>query len=467
MLHTARVVWTLGPFVLSFLRDQRRWLWWGAPLERTPAFHARRARGLVAAITRLGPTFVKLAQVFAARADLIEEPYLGALGTLVDAVAPVPWPAIQRELEAAYGAGPQGPFESIDERPLAAASLGQVHRARWQGREVVVKVLRPGIEQVVARDVAAARAITGWAARRWPVAHVQGLAAMVEEFAERVSEELDFRQEAAYAAEVRANFATTDDVVVPEVMPGLATRRTLVLEYVAGTRVDRLDPATVDARRLATAVLTTYSQMMLVDGLFHADPHPGNLLVDGEGRLVLLDFGMMVRVPQAMRLTLVKTVFASVRRNVRDVAAGFTALGLAAPGADPREIERLAGVMITMADTVSTTRDRLETILTDRIMATLHDFPVLLPRELVYFARTAALIEGLGTRYDPYFNAIAVGTPIVLRMRTRILRSLGDDAMPSVEEVAAIAGWATGLAVTRARGVVRGVRAAAEALLGR
>nr|MCU0623569.1 AarF/UbiB family protein [Gemmatimonadaceae bacterium] len=225
MWHTLRVVRTLGPFVLSFLRDQRRWLWWGAPLERTPAFHDRRARRLVAAITALGPTFVKLAQVFAARADLIEEPYLGQLGTLVDAVAPVPWPAISRELEAAYGAGPDGPFTAIDHTPLAAASLGQVHRAQWQGRDVVVKVLRPGIEAVVARDVASARAITRWAARQWPVPHVQGLAAMVDEFAERVAEELDFRQEAAYATEVRTNFAGEADVVIPEVMASLTRQR--------------------------------------------------------------------------------------------------------------------------------------------------------------------------------------------------------------------------------------------------
>jgi predicted unusual protein kinase regulating ubiquinone biosynthesis (AarF/ABC1/UbiB family) len=465
MWHTLRVILALGPFVVSFLRDQRRSLWWGAPADRTAAFHARRARALVAAITRLGPTFVKLAQVFAARADLIAEPYLSELGTLVDAVAPVPWPAISRELVAAYDAGPRGPFDEISETPLAAASLGQVHRARWQGRDVVVKVLRPGIEDVVARDVQAARIITAWAARRWPLAHVQGLAAMVEEFAERVAEELDFRQEAVYATEVRTNFQNEADVLIPEVIQSLVRQRVLVLEFMAGTRVDRLDPASVDAQRLARAVMTTYVQMMLVDGLFHADPHPGNLLVDPSGRLVLLDFGMMVRVPASMRLTLVRCVFAAVRRSVSDVAAGFHALGLVAPGADPAEITRLADVMITMADTVSTTRDRLETILTDRIMTTLHDFPVILPRELVYFARTAALIEGLGTRYDPTFNAIAAGTPLVLRMRTRILRSLGDDAAPNIEELAAIAGWAAGSAVQRMRGAWRGVRAATHALL--
>ena len=178
-MHTLRVVLALGPFVLSLLRDQRRWIAWGAPLARTPGFHARRAERLVSRITALGPTFVKLAQVFAARADLIPEPYLSKLGTLVDRVPPVPWEGIQRVIRDAYGADAESLFERIDPVPVAAASLGQVHRARWRGRDVAVKVLRPRIEEAVARDVVAARAISAWAARRWPIPHVLGFAALV------------------------------------------------------------------------------------------------------------------------------------------------------------------------------------------------------------------------------------------------------------------------------------------------
>lgn len=459
-MHTLRVVLALGPFVVSILRDQRRWIGWGPRLVRTSAFHRRRAERLVARIAALGPTFVKLAQVFSARADLIPEPYLSQLGTLTDRVPPVPWPEIQRLIREAYGADAETLFERIDPAPVAAASLGQVHRARWRGRDVAVKILRPDIEAAVARDVKAALAISAWAARRWPIPHVLGFKALVEEFSARISEEMDFRLEAEYATEVRANFAGNTRVVIPEVMHEMTRQRVLVLEFIQGTRVDRLDPRGVDARRLAGAVVEAYVQMMLVDGLFHADPHPGNLHVAPDGRLILLDFGMMVRVPAELRLRLIRTVFAAIRRDPKGVAEGFYALGLVAEGADPAEIAKLTELLVEMADQRTTTQERIEKMLTNRIMSSLYDFPVILPRDLVYFARAASLIEGIGTRYDAYYNAIEVGTPIVTRMRSRILKSLGEDAKPTVEEVAAVAGWAVGRAWRDAREWLHGLAVA-------
>ncbi len=445
-MHTLRIILALGPLVLSVIRDHRRWLWFGTAIERTREFHTQRAQALVARIATLGPTFVKLAQVFAARADLIPEPYLSQLGTLTDRVPPVPWSEIDRELREAYGDAPERVFDAINQTPVAAASLGQVHRATWRGRDVAVKVLRPRVEHTVERDLRSARTITGWAARRWPVPHVLGFQSLVEEFATRIAEEMDFRLEAEYATEVRANFRDNPRVVIPAVMHEMTRRRVIVLEFIEGARVDRLAGASVDAPRLAGLVMEVYVQMMLVDGLFHADPHAGNLLLTRDGRLVLLDFGMMVRVPKELRLALIRTVFASIRRDAVAVAEGFNALGLVAPGADPEEITRLATILVDLSSQRTTTQQRLETMLSDKVMASLYDFPVILPRDLVYFARTAALIEGIGTRYDPYFNAIQVGTPLVMRMRSRILRSLGQAAEPSVEELAAMAGWVVGRA---------------------
>jgi ubiquinone biosynthesis protein len=451
LVHTLRIILALGPFVLSLLRDRHRWFWWGGPVQRTPEFHRDRAERLVARIAHLGPTFVKLAQVFASRADLIPEPYLTTLGRLTDQVPSVSWEAIRAQIVAAYHADPEQVFESIDHTPVAAASLGQVHRGKWRGRDVAVKVLRPGIEQMVARDLESARAISGWAARRWPNPHVLGFESLVEEFGARISEELDFRLEGEYASEVRANFAGNPRVVIPEVMHELTRQRVLVLEFIDGTRVDRLVPGGVDAGRLAGMVIEVYVQMMLVDGLFHADPHPGNLMVARDGRLVLLDFGMMVRVAPELRLKLIRTVFAAVRRDPKGVSNGFYELGLIAPSADPQEIDRLAELLVWMADAHTTTQQRIETMLADRVMQSLYDFPVILPRDLVYFARTAALIEGVGTRYDPFFNAVEIGTPVVMRMRSRILRSLGEQVQPSIEEIASVAGFAAGRAWRVAR----------------
>ena len=168
------------PLLISFRRDHRRWIRWGAPAIRDAAFHKGRARTFVDSIAALGPAFVKLAQIFATRADLVPEPYLSALGKLTDQVPPVPWPAIRATIERAWGVDPDSILDALDPVPLAAGSLGQVHRARYQGREVVVKVLRPHVEQIVSRDVRIAGWIVEWVYRRFPHHHVNGFRVVLD-----------------------------------------------------------------------------------------------------------------------------------------------------------------------------------------------------------------------------------------------------------------------------------------------
>lgn len=434
-MRVAVIVRHILPFVLSFLRDRRRWVLFGAPVERTDEFHTRRAETLVATIGTLGPTFVKLAQVFAGRADLFPEPYVRALSTLTDQVPPVPLEAVERTILESYGKRPDELFEHFDSAPIAAASLGQVHRASYQGRDVVVKVLRPNIEAVVASDVKAAKWILKVLERRFATnPHVRGLRVSVEEFSLRIGDEMDFRKEAANAEQIRANFAGNRHVMIPRIEGELVRQRVLVMEYMDGVRIDRVesrDGSRGSAWRhrssdIVATVMELYIQMMLVDGLFHADPHPGNLLVSRDGKIILLDFGMVVPVPRETRWHLIQTVFASIRKDVDGVVAGFEALGVIEPDADPEVVRELVRALLELAHSRTTVPERIEMLLADEVMGTLYDWPVTLPREMVYFARAAALIEGLGVHYDARFNPIVFAAPIALRMRRRILSSLGD-----------------------------------------
>ena len=443
-MRVIQILLRVLPLLLSFRRDQKSWLVFGSKTVRTAAFHERRAEQMVTTLASLGPTFVKLAQLFAGRADIIPEPYVSAIGTLTDRVPGVPADRIRASLIESYGAPPETVFEFFDVQPLAAASLGQVHRARVDGREVVVKVLRPGVEKLVEGDIRAARRILDLTASRLNPPHVAGLRAVLDEFEKRVADEMDFRQEARYAQQVRRNFASSPNIRIPEVLDAYTRQRALVLEYVDGRRVDQLGDwitsGRVQADDILRAVMELYVQMMMVDGLFHADPHPGNVFVDAQGRLTLLDFGMVVEVPVETRRTLVQTVFASIRGDVEKVVDGFYALGLIEPGADRATIVTLAAQLIELANERTTATERIErlTRLADDVMATLYDFPVLLPGDMVYFARTAALIEGLGVRYDTRFNAIRFATPIVLRMRREILASLGEPLGGQLDVAAAI-----------------------------
>ena len=429
-LRLSTILWHLGPLAVSLRRDHRRWLRWGQPVARSAAFHERRATRIVHALATLGPTFVKLAQIFSTRADLVPEPYLGALGTLTDRVPAVPWAPLREVLRNAWGADPDTIVEGLNPEPLAAGSLGQVHRARHRGRDVVVKILRPGVEDVVARDVRVARRIVDWVYARVPHHHVLGFRVVLDEFAVHVREEMDFVREGAQCTRMRARFRDEPRLRIPEVIESLTRREVLVLEYMPGTRIDALDrrivEGSVNPRVLVETLIEVYARMMLRDGVFHADPHPGNLLVDDVGRIILLDFGMVIDVDVKTRKALFDTIIAAIRRNPEATADGFYALGMVAPGTSRETMRDLVAVLldIAYAETAMVERTRM---IAERVLRELFSWPVVLPGELVYFARTAALIEGVGSRYDASFNSIRVASPVVMKLRRELLAALVGD----------------------------------------
>jgi predicted unusual protein kinase regulating ubiquinone biosynthesis (AarF/ABC1/UbiB family) len=434
------VFFRLLPFVLAFVRDRRRWIVVGRPRRITPEQHKRRAKKLVATIAGLGPTYIKLSQVFAARADIVPEPYLEQIGTLTDNVPQLAPGVAERVIREELGQDVGVLFDRFDPVPLAAASLGQVHRATHHGREVVVKILRPGVEELVRQDLDIAFRLLFVVNLLAPNHHTRALSSIVGEFARRIDDELDFREEAKYAESVRRNFVAVPAVVIPEVIPGFTRRRVLVLEFVEGTRIDRLQErlanGSLDLHGVLTTLSEAYLKMMLEDGLFHADPHPGNLLVDAQGRLVLLDFGMVLRVEPEMRSRLIRTVVAASRQDVDGVINGFYALGILDPDVDRGTVrdaaERL--MALSLEDDIS---PRQVQRFVERVLQTFYEWPLILPSDLVYFGRAAVLIEGIGHRYDPNFNMVRIARPAVIRFAGRFL-----EGAVKGEPAARIVDWA-------------------------
>jgi predicted unusual protein kinase regulating ubiquinone biosynthesis (AarF/ABC1/UbiB family) len=428
-MRALTIFFRLSPFLLAFLRDRRRFVLFGRPAKRTEEDHQRRAERFTATLAGLGPAFIKLAQVFGSRADILPEPYLGAISTLADRVPPLAPGVAERVIEAELGQRASEVFDRFDPDPLAAASLGQVHRARYAGREVVVKILRPGVEDLVRADLDVSFKILFILNLLFPNHHVRAITAIVQEFQRRISDEMDFREEGRYAGILRKNFASEPRVIIPEVITPLTHRRVLVLEYIEGTRIDRLaDRIALGNLRLQSLIGTIvelYLQMMLIDGFFHADPHPGNLLVDAEGRVVLLDFGMVIPVERETRARIIRTVISAARQDVDGVINGFYELGILDPDVDRGTVRDAAQELMSLSFRDDYSPRQLQRIVDD-ILKTFYNWPLMLPSELVYFGRAAVLVEGLGLRYDPNFNGMTVIRPGIERYRDRMITGLLD-----------------------------------------
>ncbi len=426
-MRALQILLRLAPFVVAFLIDRRRFILFGRPARITEAQHQRRAKRLTRTLAELGPTFIKLGQVMGIRADIVPEPYLSAMATLSDQVPPLAPGEAERVIAAAEGQTVDELFEEFDPEPLAAASLGQVHRARYQGQDVVVKVLRPGVDDLVQRDLKISFRVLFALHVLFPNHHVRALAAIVNEFAKRINEELDFEEEARHAEALRRNFADEPRVVVPRVFEDLTRRQVLVLEYMSGTRIDRLQDRIASGEvRLDDLIATIselYIRMMLVDGVFHADPHPGNVLLDEQGRIVFLDFGMVLEVEQETRTRLMKTVVAAVRQDADGVINGFYELGILDPDVDRGTVRDAARHLMAVAHREDMSSRQIQHIVED-VLRTFYQWPLVLPSDLVYFGRAAVLVEGIGHHYDPEFNAMAAIRPVVTRMSPQLTKTL-------------------------------------------
>jgi len=428
--RSVSVLARLVPFGVAFLRDRRRWILVGRPAVRSEAHHRRRAEALTERLAGLGPSFVKLAQLLSSRADILPEPYLSQVGRLQDQVPADPSDAIRKVIEEELGAPVSELFSDFEDEPVAAASLGQVHRARVDGRNVVIKVLRPGVVAAVALDIDISFRLLFWLNIIFPNHHVRALTNVVREFSVRVGTEMDFREESANIARFRRVFADDQDVRAPFVLERFTRRRVLVMEHVVGTKIDRLhsrfDAGLLSFEHVMETLTGVYLRMMMVDGFMHADPHPGNLLVQDDGTLVLLDWGAVLEVPKWTRDSILTSALAMGREDIDGVINEMYRLGMISPEVSRGEIREAATEILRIVERGKTTnRQRVVEELVAEMLDTFYTWPLVLPQELVYFFRTAALIEGLAFNYQPNFDGLTFIRGVVRKHRAEILRSTG------------------------------------------
>jgi predicted unusual protein kinase regulating ubiquinone biosynthesis (AarF/ABC1/UbiB family) len=430
LVRSSSVIARLTPFVVAFLRDRRAWILFGRPVRRTAEHHGKRARRLTARLAALGPTFIKLAQLFSARADILPEPYLSEIGKLQDQVPPDPVEGILGVIREELDAPAEELFEEFQTEPMAAASLGQVHRARVDGRDVVVKVLRPGVEAGVALDLDISFRLLFWLNILFPNHHVRAVTNVVREFSVRVRAEMDFRQEAENVERFQRFFRSDRRVRAPFVLTRFTRRRVLVMEYCPGTKVDRLHDRFKTGQLSFKQVMETltglYLRMMMVDGFMHADPHPGNLLVQDDGTLVVLDWGAVLDVPRWTRVSILNVALALGREDLDAVINEMYHLGMISPEVSRGEIREAATEILRIVERAKTTnRQRIIQELITEFLDTFYTWPLLLPQELVYFLRTSALLEGLAFHYDENFDGLSFIRGVVRQNQADLMKVTG------------------------------------------
>jgi ubiquinone biosynthesis protein len=407
-------------------------------LARPRADVATLSRGerLRRALTELGPIFVKAGQVLSTRRDLVPADIADELSLLQDQVAPFPGAEaraiVERELKLPIGRL----YAQFDETPLASASIAQVHAATLaDGREVVVKVLRPGIDAQIARDVKLLRSL-GELAQRWhPNADKIRPLDVVAEVEKMLENELDLQREGASASLLRRNFASGVDLYVPEVHWELTSARVLTLERVHGISSDdiaAIDAAGLDRKALAAKGVRVFYEQVFRDNFFHADAHPGNIWVDparlDEPRFIALDFGIMGSLPEADQYWLAQNFIALFERDYARIAQLHVAAGWMPPTVRLDELEAAVRTVCEPYFTRPLSQISLAELVV-KLFQTARRFELTLQPQLILLQKTLLNIEGVGRMLDPEIDIWAVAHPVlkrILRERYSPLRTLRD-----------------------------------------
>lgn len=410
-LRLLRVIWTGVKLKAALWAHAKGWFTGGASPEKLRHDEGARIR---TELIRLGPTFIKIGQMLSTRVDLLPVEYTEELQLLLDRVPPFPNERAFAIVEEELGRPVSEAFGSIDPEPIAAASLGQVYRARLRdGKEVVVKVQRPDLESRIALDMATLRHL---APRLQQVSALKTTDwdGIIDEFEATLGDEIDYVKEVANGETFTRNFAEWKSVHVPHFHHELSGRRVITMEYIPGIKVDDhvgLGRMGLTPSSIAERLVETYLKQLLEDGFFHADPHPGNLRVMPDGRLAFFDFGMVGRISLELQSQLVDAFFHIVERDwfalLRDAATlGF----LKVDPANEREFEQLGHRLIAQYEGMRI-GDLAFKDMTYEVAEVLYRYPFQIPAHFTFILRALTTLEGIGAKADPDFNFFLVARP--------------------------------------------------------
>ncbi|SMC05313.1 Predicted unusual protein kinase regulating ubiquinone biosynthesis, AarF/ABC1/UbiB family [Sulfobacillus thermosulfidooxidans DSM 9293] len=372
---------------------------------------------------QLGGLVIKVGQFLSSRVDLLPKPFIDQLQALQDNVKSAPWSQVRPILEQELGPLHES-FLIFDEKPLAAASLGQVYRAALHdGTEVAVKVQRPYIESTVQADLKALSIVVNLATRFTRFGQAFDLFTVLREFRRVVTEELNYQQELANTELIRQDVRHLGYVIVPKTYPEYSTSRVLTMAFQDGIKINQLEELKqhhINPTVVAEEAIHLYLHMVMESGIFHADPHPGNILVTKDAKLILLDYGMIGIIDQASRKQIRRLFVAVSKRNATELQASMEALGMVRPDADRAQLRRQIQYLLDRY--YAETLDELKSL---DLVALLRDFenllrtqPIQVPGQFAFLGRAIAILVGLATGLDPDINLVELFAPYAKRFVT-------------------------------------------------
>ncbi len=433
------VAYGFFPLIVAYLRDRRRFFVFGRSRTVTTEMQRERASVLLETLLTLGPTFIKLGQLLSTRPDIMPKAYIDVLSSLQDDVPPAPWSESKLVIEDELGPVDEV-FDEFDTDPISGASLGQVYLAGYEGQKVAVKVRRPNIESLVEADLKVLRWSIPILVRFLGEGRAFSLDSLADEFAKTIRQEMDYSRERDILEEIRGNFTENDRIDIPEPITAASSPRVLTMEYLPGTKINdiaALDELGVDRTALATTLQRVYLQMIIVDGVFHADPHPGNLSVRDDGTIIFYDFGMSGTVDPFIQDKIVEFYIAVANQDIEAILDTLIDMGTLSPTADRQVMGDVLELAIADARGEDIEQYRVNQII-EQVESTIYEFPLRLPRNLALVLRVATVVEGVCVTLDEDFDFIKVATDYLTEKgyREETIKRLANKGGEQLQETA-------------------------------